>query len=314
MEVIVNEVNPEDLGRIMPWPAANANKYTRGRLVAVGGSAAYPGAISLAAGAALRMGSGYVEVVCAPGSLPVVQGAALDAVARSWEGWRPAHARLDVAADGRHPQACLVGPGIDPADDGTRGLVLAILGECAAPVVVDGGAIATLAEDEGRELARWRHDHALVTVVTPHYGEAARLGRPLSVEPPQVPCARWAEDAAYARRIAEAYGVTVVLKGPDTFVADPASAIVDVMDCGTAALAKAGSGDVLAGMLGSLLSQGLLARNAANLAASLHALAAQAAASELTEIGVRATDLAAYLPCAIRRLSPGAREGAVQQP
>lgn len=305
MAVIVNEPTTRELADTLPWPDAHANKYTRGRLVALGGDAAYPGAVSLAALAAMRMGSGYVEVVCAPETLSVVHALVPDAVARSWEGWSPWKSRLDAPTDERHPQACLVGPGMDAAAGATGALVLAALEGCACPVVVDGGAISALSTREGRALAERRGRAGLATVVTPHLGEAARMAAPLSLDVPATGGGRDGDAgklAAFARALAEAYAATVVLKGPDTFVADPSTGVVDVMRHGGPCLAKAGTGDVLAGMVSALASQGVPSRAAVDLAASLHAWSASDAAEDLTAICVRATDVIERIPRAIQRL------------
>ncbi len=296
---VINELGAKELAPRLPWPARDANKYTRGRLVAVGGACSYPGAICMAACAALRTGAGYVEVVCAPETVSVARQAALDLVVRCWDGWSPAAATLDVPPDAHHPRACLVGSGMDAADAATDGLVYAILECCACPVIVDGGAIAALATEQGRALARQRHERGRVTIVTPHAGEAARMADSLCAGAPRD--GGDAEMADFALRLADAYAATVALKGPDTFVADPGSGEVALMGFGTAALAKAGTGDVLAGMMGALAAQGLSAHDAATLAVALHATAARCAAEDLTEIGVRAPDVIACIPRAIRQ-------------
>ena len=93
----------------------------------------------------------------------------------------------------------------------------------------------------------------------------------------------------------------MALKGPVTFIACP-DGTAEVMDRGTSALAKAGTGDVLAGMIGALLAQGLDPRDAAALGCALHAEAGRTAAAALTDICVAAEDLITYLPDAIRAI------------
>ena len=107
--------------------------------------------------------------------------------------------------------------------------------------------------------------------------------------------------AALACALAEAYGAVVALKGPVTFIASP-DGTAEVMDRGTSALAKAGTGDVLAGIVGALLAQGLSPRDAAALGCALHAEAGRAAAAALTDICVAAEELITYLPDAIRAI------------
>lgn len=305
MGTILQTPTPDALAALVPWPAPDANKYTRGKLTAVGGASAYPGAICMASAAAYTLGAGYVEVVCAPQTLPVVHAFAPDVVARSWEGWTPMSSKLDEYSDGCHPRACLVGSGMDAAEAAEAELVFAVLEECACPVVVDGGAITALATERGRALADQRHRRGLATIVTPHFGEAVRLGRPLGLQAPARPAADLQADADFARALADAYGAVVVLKGPSTFVARPAEDGVLLMDRGTAALAKAGTGDVLAGMVSSLAAQGLAGSDAGILGATLHAEAGRLAAATLTELSVRAPDVIHYLPQAVQRLTTG---------
>ncbi len=294
----------KELARHVPFPDKDANKYSRGKAVVVGGAAAYPGAACLSSLAALRMGAGYVEVVCAPESLQVVR-ANPNVVARSWDGWTPAASRLDDA-DPARPAACLVGPGLEGVPDEAP-MVLDVLRLCANPVVVDGGAVAALASEAGRTIASLRAEAGLATVVTPHLGEARRLGDPFRMRPPKEDLQR-KDGARFAQQLADAYGATVLLKGPVTFIArskmphDGADDVVRAMRKGTPALAKAGTGDVLAGMVVALLAQGLAPGKAAELAAVLHARAGSIAAAALGEVSVCASDVAEAIPAAIAHI------------
>ena len=112
-------------------------------------------------------------------------------------------------------------------------------------------------------------------------------GRATWPKPPGASC--------LTRALAEAYGAVVALKGPVTFIASP-DGTAEVMDRGTSALAKAGTGDVLAGIVGALLAQGLSPRDAAALGCALHAEAGRAAAAALTDICVSAEDLVTSFP------------------
>ncbi len=277
------------LAALLPLPDAQANKYSRGRLVVVAGSAQYPGAACLAAGAGQRAGAGYTEVFCAPEAVGTVRAFRPSLVVRSWEGL-PA-AGFPASAAGR-PVAFVVGSGFAADDAACARLALAVLERAQAPVVVDGGALAALATPEGRGLLARRFAQGLPTVVTPHGGEAARLARPLDLPT--------GDPGALARLLSLAYGAIVVAKGPDTHVSDgDASAAVR---CGTPALAKAGTGDVLAGVLGALLAQGVEPFGACVLAATLHARAGKCAAARLTDVCVVAEDVMEALPEAVAAL------------
>lgn len=280
-----------ELAALLPHPVGDANKYTRGHLYLVAGSAAYPGAACLAASAAERAGAGYTEVFCAGKAMITVRGRRPSAVVRDWKTWRPAG--LAALREG-HPTACAIGSGFDVADKGATGLVMETVRAFAGPALVDGGALGLLAGDTGRRLAAERAEASRALVLTPHGGEAARLAEGASLAVPDDP-------AEEALALAQTYRATVVLKGPDTFIATP-EGTVEVMDRGTAALAKAGTGDVLAGIIGALLAQGLAAVDAAALGSALHAEAARAAARELTDICVIPEDVIAYLPQAVKRI------------
>ncbi len=281
------------LASLLPGPASDAHKYSRGKLTIVGGAAAYPGAACLAAAASQRMGAGYTEVVCAPESVPTVRAFRASLVVRSWED-------LDSSsfADARpgRPVAYAVGSGLDAAGDSAveaKRLVHRALKHAHAPLLVDGGGLTTLASDKGRRLMRRRFVNGWPTVITPHAGEAARLAAPLDLPTD--------DSERLARLLALAYGAIAVVKGPDTFVSD-GEGVVRVTE-GTAALAKAGTGDVLAGILGALLAQGLNPFDASVLAVTLHARAGRLAADRLTAISVIAEDVVAMIPAAIRSVA-----------
>lgn len=285
-----------DLAALLPFPHPDANKYTRGRLVLVAGSAAYPGAACLAAMAAQRAGAGYTEVYCAGKSLLNVRLAQPSVVARDWRGWHPARREAPRAG---HPEACAIGCGFDPTDASLEALVMETLRAFPSPVLVDGGALALLASPTGLRLAAERAEAGRSLVLTPHGGEAARLARAANVDAEQ-------PAPALAAALAETYHAVVALKGPVTYLADPVASadgpVVEAMDRGTAALAKAGTGDVLAGIIGALLAQGLAPLDAAALGCALHAEAGRAAAERYTAIGVTAEDVAAHIPAALKAL------------
>lgn len=283
----VREYTDDELTALLPLPAPDANKYTRGVLLAVAGSARYPGAACLAAMAGQRTGAGYTRVATAPEAEGLVRSCSPSLVVQSFESLRAAD--LPEARPG-HPAACVVGCGFDPDEDASARLALLVLKHAAAPVLVDGGALSALASPKGRRLLRRRFVDGLPTVVTPHAGEAARLAAPLELP---------AEDPAeLARSIALAYGVIAAVKGPQTFVSD-GERIVRMSE-GTPALAKAGTGDVLAGMMGALLAQGLDPFDAAVLGATLHARAGRAAEAAMTAIAKTAEDVIDAVPAALR--------------
>ena len=289
-------MNTPDLVSLLPWPKPDANKYSRGKAVLVAGSAAYPGAACLASYATERVGAGYTEVYCAPETMAILRGFRPTPVVRSWEAWVGRDAP-ELRSDEHHPLACLIGSGMDPEDDQQMRLALKVLANVEAPVLLDGGAFTALATAEGCAIANERAAKKPPTVLTPHAGEAARLAKGVGLD------ADASHPADLARALSAAYQATIALKGPDTHIVDAATERTAVMTQGTAALAKAGTGDVLAGIIAGFLAQGMDPFDAALLGTTLHAEAARAASADLTTISVTALDVADYLPHAIRNLA-----------
>lgn len=287
-----------ELAALLPWPKPDAHKYSRGKLTIIGGAAAYPGAACLAAVASQRMGAGYTEVLCALESVPTVRAFRPSLVVRSWEG---VDARSFAEIRPGKPVAYAVGSGLDASSEDSaaeaKRLVCRALKHAHAPVLVDGGGLSALATQKGRRLLRRRFLNGWATVITPHIGEAARLAEPLGIPA--------GDQKELARKLALAYGAIAVVKGADTYVSDGETTVC--IGEGTPALAKAGTGDVLAGMLGALLAQGLDSLDAAVLAVTLHARAGRIAAERLTDIAVTAEDVVDALPAAIRATAEATR-------
>ena len=254
-----------DVLALVPRKGPAHNKYTAGSVLVVGGAPGLTGAVCLAAEAALRADAGYVAVAVPPESLPVVEVKLTEPVKVTWEGVREAAARAGAVA---------LGPGLGRSDEAKR-LVSSLLRELELPVVVDADAL------HGLEPGDWR----ATAVLTPHAGELARL---LGEESAWVDAHR----LAAARLAADRFGCVCVLKGADTIVAQPGSgALVSVADA--PALATAGSGDVLTGVLAAYLAKGLEPRLAAAAAATATAEAARRVGFAA---GVIARDVVAALP------------------
>ncbi|MEV0097090.1 NAD(P)H-hydrate dehydratase [Streptomyces sp. NPDC050738] len=248
----VEALQHADVAELLPVPGAESDKYRRGVVGVVAGSAQYPGAAVLAVAGALRGGAGAVRYVG--------RGSAGDAViARFPEVLVSSRA----VGDAGRVQAWVVGPGIG---DGAADVVGEVLAS-DVPVLVDADGLRGL--DAG--VVRGR---SAETLLTPHAGEAALL---LGVEREVVEGARLES----VRELAQRYGATVLLKGSTTLVASPEGAggavPVRVNPTGTAWLATAGSGDVLSGVAGALLAGGLGARDAGAVGAYLHGVAGRRA-------------------------------------
>lgn len=281
-------VGRTDFASLIPIPDENAHKYSRGKAVVVAGSAPYPGAACLSACATQLVGAGYTQVFTAKRNKALVQTFRPSLVVKSF-------AALDVLSvlSSQYPGAFVLGPGFDSADAEAEGVARRVLKQTTAPVLVDGGALAFLSSPKMRKVLRRRSERGLVTVLTPHGGEAARLAAPFGLNIASMP----QEEAAYS--LALAYGSVVVLKGPDTVLASAERN--RVVTNGTAALAKAGTGDVLAGVIGGLLAQGMDPFEAAHLGTYLHAEAGNIAAERKGIVSVCAEDVLWAIPEAIQR-------------
>jgi hydroxyethylthiazole kinase-like uncharacterized protein yjeF len=274
------ELPPPDAGQLtdadvavhLDPPGADDDKYSRGVVGVVAGSATYPGAGVLCTGAALRTRPGLVRYA----------GTAAEGVRSAWP---EAIVTAGRPGDAGRVQAWVVGPGM-----GTDGDARSVLAEVLAtdlPVVVDADGLTLVAQQP--ELVR---DRPAPTVLTPHDREFARLFGDVGTD-----------RIAAARHGSAALGCTVLLKGDATVVAD-ADGTTWVNATGTSWLATAGTGDVLAGILGALLGGGLPPGTAAATAAHVHGRAGRLAAGDGPLI---AGDLVRRLPqtLALLRGGPG---------
>jgi hydroxyethylthiazole kinase-like uncharacterized protein yjeF len=235
-----------DVAAMLPVPGPRDDKYTRGVVGVVAGSATYPGAGVLCTGAATRGGAGMVRYA----------GTAAEHVRARWPEAVVTEGRPGEAG---RVQAWVVGPGIG-TDEAAAGVLREVLAS-DVPVLVDADGLTLVAREP--DLVRRR---AAPTVLTPHDREFERIAGPVG------------EDrVGAARRAAADLGAVVLLKGNRTVVAAPdGSAYLN--PTGTTWLATAGSGDVLSGLGGALLAGGLAPAPAAAAAAWLHGLAGRLAA------------------------------------
>lgn len=289
----MREYTPEVLAELLPFPTPNLYKYSRGRLILVVGSRRYPGAAGLASLASQRAGAGYTEVYVEDSIVNQVQIIAPSLVVRAWSEWDGT--TWMPRADERHPRAYVLGCGFDATDPYIANVTRQILKRGKATVLVDGGALAMLPIRKIPALCAQRATDNLATVITPHFGEAAALAKPFNLpmdNPSELAC-----------QLARSYHAICVLKGPNTYISDGNDCYV--MSEGTAALAKAGTGDVLAGIVGALLAQGIDPVDACVLGTTLHARAGVLASQDLTSIAVNPEDVITYLPQAILSLGNG---------
>lgn len=268
---------------VLPRRERTAHKGDFGRVYLLAGSVGFTGAPVLAAAGALKAGAGLVTVAVPESAYPAAAAKLLCAMPK------PLPERDGVVAEGALPgifkalrtaDAALVGPGLGRADTVAR----AVVEEAPCPLVVDADGLNALAGHI--DVIDTRRDK--VTVLTPHFGEFCRL----LGETPEKP-----EEAA--QDFAKDHGCIVVLKGHRTLTAFPDGESA-LNPTGNPGMASGGSGDVLAGMLVSLLGQGFDPKWAVPAAVYLHGRAGDLAAEALGEYAMTAADLLAYLPAAMR--------------
>jgi hydroxyethylthiazole kinase-like uncharacterized protein yjeF len=280
-EPAVVAMQAADVAAVLPRPQPESDKYRRGVLGILAGSDRFTGAAVLAAGAAIHGGAGLVRLVSAEPTLQAVRQHWPEVVLTAADAG-PAAQLIESAG---RVQAWVAGPGMgtDPAAVDRLAAVLAT----SLPVLVDADGITILAAHPGL-LPR-----AAPTLITPHAGELSRL---IGADRADIEARR----LHYATAAAARLGVTVLLKGSTTVIAEPQDGPAFVNATGTSWLATAGSGDVLSGLGGSLLAQGASPVQAAAAGAYLHGLAGRIAADGAP---IGAADLIGALPAAIRTVT-----------
>jgi hydroxyethylthiazole kinase-like uncharacterized protein yjeF len=252
---VVERVQRDDVAQLWPSPGPADDKYSRGVLGIVAGGESYTGAALLAVSAAVCSGAGMVRYVGPPTPTLLVRSQVPEA----------------VFGVGR-VQAWLVGPGVDVGDESAHGKAQRAAAQSALdsglPCVVDAGGLELITEPR-----------TTPTLLTPHAGELATMLSRLEDGPdPTDRAAVTGAPLAHARRLADLANSTVLLKGATTLVVPPSSSGLPVRSQADAPpwLATAGSGDVLAGLAGTLLASGLSPLDSGSVAALVHGLAGDA--------------------------------------
>jgi len=274
-----------DIPALPPRPV-DGHKGTFGRVLVFGGSKDMLGAPVLAGTAALRMGSGLVQIALPRVNLLAALTITPELVGFGLRGAGDDRKLMQAAASA---DALVIGPGLGKGRDAARRLLKLITLE--KPAVIDADALNLLAMQR-----RWPSAFSLRAVLTPHPGEMQRLLKLLGRD--GVP----GDDAgriAIAGEAARVFGQIVVFKGHRTVVADAGKVYVN--PTGDSTLAKAGSGDVLSGMIASLMGQGMSGFDAAVLGVYLHGRAGEIAGREMGQRSALAREVIDCIPEAIGR-------------
>jgi hydroxyethylthiazole kinase-like uncharacterized protein yjeF len=266
----------------------DSHKYSFGHVLVIGGSSGMVGAPFLAAQAALRVGAGLVtitsdELVIEKLERRVVEIMTLALSTRSAQSVSPVEEYIKA----RKVSVLVIGPGLTSH---AAPLVNALLRTVSLPIVLDGGALGIVAAD--RNALKQRATSQLI--LTPHVGELQRFfEQPLPKS--QSALVSIAKDFAVAERL------TLIVKGSPTHTITVDGTVTE-NDSGGPALATAGTGDVLSGMIGGIIAQGIAPEAAAPAAVYLHGAAGDLAAQSQTEPGVIASDVIDCIPKALKEI------------
>jgi hydroxyethylthiazole kinase-like uncharacterized protein yjeF len=311
-------VDDHEAAALLPARPPRAHKGTFGKLLVIAGSLDYAGAALLVCRAAGRAGAGLVTLAIPESLQPLFAAKVVEATTMGLPeddveevDPEPAIARI---LDHDH-DAIVLGPGLRPGLATTElvRLLLHVPGESSdrrpagasprssesPPMVVDAEALRSMAT-----IGQWSEGVTRACVLTPHPGEFARLRAGDGLDP-EADGDLSSDDAARAAAAKDAAGrwkQVVVLKGARTVVAEP-DGTVAVLPFENPALATGGTGDVLAGIIGALLAQGLGAGSAARLGAYLHGLAGDFVRERLGDSGLLASDLPDAVPLVRKRLA-----------
>lgn len=276
----INKLDHKSVLSLLPDRDILAHKGDFGKVILLCGSVGYTGAPELAAMGALRSGAGLV-FLGVPASIYVIEAVKLtEAIVFPLpdnNGMFAQNAILPIAEKLNTADAVLIGPGLGQSPD-CFAVVEYVLRTFSGPVVLDADGLNLMAAH--KHILR---DRTAPTILTPHAGEFARLGGVIT--------GNRIQDAA---TMAEDLGVIVVLKGHETVITDGCRTFVNAT--GNPGMAVGGSGDVLAGIVTSLLGQRLDPLNAAACAVWLHGAAGDLCAEELGQYGMLPSDMLQTLP------------------
>lgn len=270
IEELVSTIENDILEKI-PEKAIDCHKTSTGRFVNFVGSFGMAGAAILSGMGALRSGTGYLVTVCPRDVYPIVAGQLIQSTFKFVDG------NMDVRPILGGASAVAVGCGLGQGEN-QRLLLKNILATAKCPVIIDADGINNLCRD-----IDMLKDRTCPVIMTPHAGEMASLCRCKASDILRRPI-------GYAQEFAKEHNVILVLKGANTIVATPDGRIA-VNSTGNPGLAKAGSGDVLTGMIGSFVSQGMSAEDAAKCGVYLHGLAADHCAQRLGQAYMQPNDI-----------------------
>lgn len=267
---------PEDWNSLLPPIVRNRHKYQTGFVVGLAGSVGMPGAAIMASFAALRGGAGIVKLLHPDGMRGELANCPVEIIRVAYQS----NEKDKIVELLNSATAAFVGPGIGRTPQAQK-LLQDVLPRLSRPCVLDADALTLIAQ-EGFALPPQ-------AILTPHHGEMARL---LGLSAAPMPTLEFLQQC---QNYVEKHSVTLVLKGGPTFLFSPGMSI-QISARGDPGLAKAGTGDVLTGLLAALLAQRLQPLDAAILGTALHGIAGEVAVEEKTAFCLVAWDVIEALP------------------
>ncbi|MDD5285421.1 MAG: NAD(P)H-hydrate dehydratase [Desulfuromonadaceae bacterium] len=286
-------LNKETMRPILHRRDRHAHKGNFGHCLIIAGSTGKTGAAALSANSAVRAGSGLVTLAVAESIHHLLEIKTTEAMTSplpdSENGYLTGSALPAIEKLLAGKDAVAIGPGLDRHPE-TYLLVRNLVETVALPLVIDADALNGVAE----EISVLKRKKSKEVIITPHPGEMARL---LGISVPDVEANRISVAQDFARN----YGVYLVLKGARTIIATPSGSVA-INGTGNPGMATGGMGDLLTGIIVSLLGQGYAAGDACRLGAFIHGFAADMVAEEKGEIGMNATDVQEKLPYAFNKL------------
>lgn len=279
----------KDVLKQFPKRPQDSHKGTFGHILNISGSKLYTGAAILSSLSALKIGAGYVTLATVEDCTNIVHSYTPDIpiieLKQTSKGTISSKNTISVINQSQNYEVISIGSGLGQDEETTR-FVADFVTQNQKPIVIDADGLNSISNSEIDKIGG-------KSIITPHPKELSRLIK-VPVEIIQ------SERDYYAIETAKNLDTIVVLKGHNTIVTDGKQIYINKSGC--SALAKAGSGDVLTGMITGLLAQTNNPFNSAILGVYLHGLAGDIAAESLTEYGVLASDLLNFIPSAIKKI------------
>lgn len=290
-DIRLNTLLGDEASALLPYRAPDSNKGDFGKLFVLAGSEGYTGAAAMAADSGIRSGTGLVILGCPSGLNDIFENKLTEVITRPLPEVRKRRCFAlrglgEVREMVKWADALAVGPGIGTYHE-TRDLIFRLISKLDKPAVFDADALNILAKD-----MEYLKGHSAPLVISPHPGEMARLtGK--TVEQIQK------NRINVALEFAQEFNLVCILKGAPSVIAAP-SGQAWINPTGNEGMATAGSGDVLTGLIGGFLAQGMLDIDAAVLACYAHGLAGDLAKEALGSRGMIAGDILRMAPMALK--------------